>query len=340
MLSRRYASHLLQSAVAGALCLASALSAAAKAHAEPLAKAGRYADMIFLTVDKSSLRAELKTWPESPAQATTLRTFRIAIGKAEGDKEVEGDNRTPEGIYFAQTHIDGQSLPDKYGRMAIPLDFPNPIDQVSGKTGHGIWLHGVDRDQRVEEAKVTEGCVAFYNSDIARLSAWLKSHQGVVVIAKDARQINAPKDVEAVRQKTQDWMAAWVDRKVDDYTSYYAPDFRYEGRSLKGYKEYKRRVFSTYKVMDLSFDNLRVLTHPKYAVAFFNQDFRGDGRFSSIGRKVLYWERTKSGEWKIKREVFENRRFEFVTFTDAELALLSDQASSISSDKDKKAPSL
>jgi murein L,D-transpeptidase YafK len=299
-----------------------------------------HSDMIMLTVDKSTLHAELKTWPEDPAKATTLKTFRIAIGKAEGDKEHEGDNKTPEGIYFALSHIDGSALPVRYGRKAIPIDFPNPMDRADGKTGHGIWLHGVERDTRVDEAKVTEGCVAFYNADINSLANWLKDYQGVVVIAKDVSRINSEKDLTEVKKRTQDWMAAWSTRHIDDYVSFYAPDFRFEKMNFEAYRDYKKRVFGSYKVMNVSFDNIRVVTHPKYAVSFFNQDFHGDKRFTSIGRKALYWEKDKSGQWMIKREVFENRRFEFMTFTDAELALLSDSGSGISSDKEKKAPNL
>lgn len=301
-----------------------------------------HSDMFVLTVDKSSLNADLKTWPEDPAKSTKLRSFRIAVGKAEGDKEHEGDNRTPEGIYFAQSHIDGNTLPDKYGTLAIPIDFPNPIDQVLGKTGHGIWLHGVDRDQRVEEAKVTEGCVAFYNSDIAQLSNWLKSYQGLVVIAKDVAMVNRPQDLMDVKQVTLDWIAAWAERKVDSYIGFYAPDFRFESHNLKSYEEYKRRVFAGYRKMVVNYDGLRVVTHPKYAVSFFNQDFRGDNRFESIGRKILYWERTSDAKWRIKREVFQNRRFEQVSFTDAELASLSSTASgsnNVTSEKDSKGSS-
>ncbi len=299
-----------------------------------------YSDFIMLTVDKANLRAELKTWPDEPAKASMLRSFKIAVGKAEGDKLKEGDNRTPEGIYFAQTHINGGALPEKYGSVAIPIDFPNPIDLVEKKTGHGIWLHGVDREQRIEEAKVTEGCVAFYNSDIARLSSWLKSHQGIVVIAGDAKQVNVQKDIDEVRKVTQNWMSSWQNRDVDGYTANYATDFRFEKHDYTSYVEYKKRVFASYKTMSVKFDSFRVITHPKYAVAFFNQDFQGDNRFSSVGRKILYWERQEGGGWKIKREVFENRRFEFVKFTDAERALLSDTASSMSSDGDKKSPNL
>ncbi len=297
-------------------------------------------DMMLLMVDKGSLEAKLMTWPADPTAARLLRSFRIAIGKGEGDKEREGDNRTPEGVYFAQSHINGSTLPNKYGPRAIPIDFPNPIDQISGKTGHGIWLHGVERDSRIEEAKVTEGCVAFYNADIDRLSAWLRSHQGVVVIAGDTGAVNAQPDVDRVRERTVAWMNAWADRKIDDYMSFYAPDFRFASYDLKSYAAYKGRVFNSYKVMSVTYDNLRVVTHPKYAVSFFNQDFQGDRHFSSIGRKILYWEKGADGDWHIKREVFENRRFESVTFTESELALLSADVSGNSTEKDQKTPNL
>lgn len=301
---------------------------------------GLSTDMILLSVDKASLKARLMTWPENAKQAADLKVFRIAIGKNDGDKQHEGDNKTPEGIYFAQTHIPGGALPDKYGARAIPIDFPNPIDQISGKTGHGIWLHGVDREARIEEAKVTEGCVAFYNQDIDQLSSWLKSHQGVVVIAQDTNQVNRPLDVEEVQSQTKAWMHDWAARDIARYIGHYAEDFRYNRYDLAAYRDYKARVFSGYGVMQVRYDGLRVVTHPKYAVSFFNQDFRGDDRFVSIGRKVLYWERTAAG-WRIKREVFENRRFEGVTFDHKQRALLSASGSDMSSEgKEKKDPRL
>ncbi|MBM4252086.1 MAG: hypothetical protein FJ146_08955 [Deltaproteobacteria bacterium] len=300
---------------------------------------GRHTDMIILTVDKKALQAELKTWPQDPQSSSLLKRFRIAIGKAEGDKQQEGDNRTPEGIYFAQSHIVDEKLPIKYGRKAIPIDFPNPIDRASGKTGHGIWLHGVEHDGRVDEAKVTEGCVAFYNADISSLANWLKGYQGVVVIAKDVNDVNKSEDLQTVEKLTRGWMQAWADRKIDDYVKFYRTDFRFGKMDLAGYADFKRRVFDSYRNMKVSFDNLRVVTHPKYAVAFFNQDFHGDQRFTSIGRKALYWERNDNGGWAIRREVFENRRFEFMTFTDAELALLS-AAVPGTVHQEKKTPSL
>lgn len=302
--------------------------------------ATNYTDFIVLLVNKSALTAELRTWPEYFADSKLLKSFKIAIGKAEGDKEFEGDNRTPEGVYFAQLHINGKTLPQKYGTMAIPIDFPNPIDQLKGKTGHGIWLHGVDRDARIEEAKVTEGCVAFYNQDIANLSSWLRSHQGVVVIAEDNKEVNQVADLDLIKKQTLEWMQAWADRDVDTYTSFFSPGFSSGSMNFSQYKDYKKRVFTSYKKMTVSYDHLRVISHSKYAVSFFNQDFRGDNRFVSNGRKVLYWDRMEDGSWKIVREVFENRRFEFVTFTDQEVALLGDKSTANIPAKEKKNPNL
>ena len=174
-------------------------------------------DIIFLHVDKASLRAELRTWPESYQSSQQLMTFKIAIGKAEGDKQVEGDNKTPEGIYFAQQLIDGRTLPAKYGPFAIPINFPNAVDRSNGKTGYGIWLHGVEKDARIEEAKVTEGCVAFYNADIESLAKWLKPQQTVIVISDGRDKANQPEDVEKVTLLTNNWQKSWSERNISSY---------------------------------------------------------------------------------------------------------------------------
>lgn len=29
----------------------------------------------------------------------------------------------------------------EYGGIAYTLNYPNPVDKLRGKTGHGIWIH-------------------------------------------------------------------------------------------------------------------------------------------------------------------------------------------------------
>ncbi len=283
-------------------------------------------EMIVLSVGKTQLRAELKTLPENGAEPKPLRSFKIAIGKVDGDKEREGDNKTPEGIYFTVGKIDSKQLPpEKYGPLALPLNFPNPMDQIQGKTGYGIWLHGVGH-RNIEDANVTQGCVAFPNDEIASLVSWLKPSHGVVVIAKDLSEVNRSSDVGELYKTSQDWVTAWATRDLDKYVSYYADDFENNGKKLKAYKTYKQAVFKSYKEMTVRMSNVRIVTHPKYALVMMNQDFKGDKRFVSDGRKMLYWRRNEAGQWKIVRELFDNFLMNPVQFSTDDVAGLKQGA--------------
>ncbi len=277
-------------------------------------------EMVFLLVDKAKLTADLMTMPEDNQQAERLFSFKIAIGKEEGDKQKVGDNRTPEGIYFSQRILNARKLGRKYGPYAIPIDFPNPLDRFLGKTGYGIWLHGVEADRRIEAAKVTEGCVAFYNADIQSLTQWLVPDQSVVVIAKDGSQVNRPENVAKVRQLTQEWIDSWAKRDIDHYISLYHDSFKADGKDKQAYYDYKKRVFNKYKNMDLAMNNIRVFTHERYAVAVMNQDFNGDNQYRSYGRKILYWQMTGDDQWKLFHEEFNDKPLQFVNLSREKIA--------------------
>ena len=261
-------------------------------------------ELVWLSVNKDQLRATLYKLPAFPKEPVMLQSFRIAIGKEKGDKVRQGDNRTPEGIYFTLSHIPEQSLlTKKYGRLAVPLDFPNLFDRMQGKTGYGIWLHGAGDDNRIAAENVTEGCVAFYNDEIVKLKNWLVPQQGVVVISPDGKNVNAKEDVKAVGELTEHWLHNWGKRDLKHYIGFYSSHFEHEGKTKHAYEKYKARVFRSYKKMDVKTSTLRVLTHPKYAVSMMNQSFHGDHHFKSEGRKVLYWQK-EHGTWKIIRETF------------------------------------
>ncbi len=276
-------------------------------------------ELVWLSIEKDSLRATLYTLPLFPKEPHALQSFRIAIGKEKGDKLRRGDNRTPEGIYFTLSHVPEQSLYiKKYGRVAVPLDFPNLIDQMEGKTGSGIWLHGAGDDNRIAAENVTEGCVAFYNDEIVKLKNWLVPQQGIVVISKDAKQINDPQDLKEVFELTSQWIDSWSKRDLARYIDFYSNKFEQKGKSKKAYENYKSRVFKSYKNISLKTRTLRVLSHPKYAIAIMNQSFHGDKRFKSDGRKVLYWQK-EGGHWKILRETFAKTSLNKLSFSEPKL---------------------
>lgn len=280
-------------------------------NAEPNAS-GR--GFLLLVVDKTNLRAELKTWPVDPLASRVLFSFRVAIGKVSGDKAFQGDKKTPEGIYLTHEVIDGSRLPAKYGPLAIPLNFPNPIDLIHRKTGYGIWLHGVEQDSRVEAANVTDGCVAFYNADIERLGKWLVPQQAIVMINDSNEGTNDLQQIERVRQNTTAWYTAWQNRDLDKFMAFYDQDFRHKKYSREGYRQYKQRVFKLYKDMAVNHGGIRVFVHQKYALTLMDQDFTGDS-YVSAGRKFLYWRKHDDGEWRIQHESFDDLRVEPTEFS-------------------------
>ena len=263
-------------------------------------------EALLIVVDKKNLVAKLKTWPPNGTPSINLGTFRVATGKVEGDKQVEGDNKTPEGIYFSQSIINGNTLPAKYGPFAIPLNFPNPIDLMEKKTGYGIWLHGVKDNTRIEQSKITEGCIAFYNQDIDLLSELLSPRQSMIMITNDILSINNRHHINAIANQHNKWLSSWQDRDIDTYISLYDDGFSYKRMNKSGYKRHKARIFSSYNQIHLEQRDTRIIVHNKYGLSISNQFFRGDKRYKSQGRKHLYWRLSTNNQWRIIVEDFKD----------------------------------
>lgn len=281
--------------------------------------------MFYVNIVKNKNVAELRTWEENPEESKVVSRFQVAFGKSEGDKVKQGDNKTPEGIYFSRNHIKSGLPKEKYGPYAIPVDFPNPIDKMEGKTGYGIWLHGAGDDDRIVKRNVTEGCVAFYNEDILKVKNWVRPYQAAVVISNDNSNVNKKEDIASVRSNLDVWAKSWAAKDLDGYISFYHRDFMDGRKNLSSYSRYKSRVFDSYLKMNVELSKVKVLVHEKYAVTAFNQYFNGDNRYIAKGSKILYW--LKVGEdWKIAREVFSNREFQAISFNRESIAsLISNQ---------------
>ena len=100
----------------------------------------------FVVVSKK----DKKLWLQSLKDpATTLLEFPIVSGLNHGDKQIQGDQKTPEGIYFVTHQLPQERLRKVHGAYAFNLDYPNLLDLREKKTGGGIWIHGVEYEDRV-----------------------------------------------------------------------------------------------------------------------------------------------------------------------------------------------
>ena len=144
----------------------------------------------------------------SPPKLKLLGDFYISVGLSGIEKSVEGDKRTPLGVYYITSTLNPDSLPDLYGVGALPINYPNPLDQQRGKTGSGIWLHGTPREQFVRAPQASDGCVVLSNPDLERLLATVQIRTTPVVIAAELQWVQ-PETQEADRRAFAATLEAW-----------------------------------------------------------------------------------------------------------------------------------
>jgi hypothetical protein len=106
----------------------------------------------------------------------------VTVGQQGIGKEREGDRKTPLGVYRIQSEIPGTKLIDFYGPLALPLDYPNPMDRARAKTGSGIWVHGVPSDRYARPPLASDGCVVLANEDLLALRKYAKPGRTTVVV--------------------------------------------------------------------------------------------------------------------------------------------------------------
>ncbi len=149
--------------------------------------------------------------PGEPANMVLTKDAYMSVGKEGVEKFVEGDNRTPLGVYFVTSLLPGSELPDLYGNGALPLNYPNALDILRKKTGSGIWLHGTPTEQYARAPLASEGCVVLSNPDISQLLEEAYIKETPVVIAQSLTWVSAPSISSELALKPE--TASAVDQK-------------------------------------------------------------------------------------------------------------------------------
>ena len=114
-----------------------------------------------------------------------FRSFDIALGLSPiGDKEQEGDFRTPEGVY----RLDMRN-PDSEYFLSIRISYPDLRDRNEARSkgldpGGAIMIHGQPNEPTYSEAYYrtqdwTNGCIAVSNSDM--IDIWLMTDHNTLI---------------------------------------------------------------------------------------------------------------------------------------------------------------
>lgn len=230
-----------------------------------------------------------------------IADYYVSVGKSGVEKTIEGDSRTPLGVYFIVKQLRPGELHPFYGSGALPINYPNKLDLQRGKTGGGIWLHGTPRRQYARAPLATDGCIVLANPDLETIFRTVAPVSTPVLIA--ARLDWVPTDrLQAARQPFEEVLAAWRSAKesgdLDRLLDFYAPDFRNNDRTLTDWKPRLRQEINQAAGRPISLKNLSLLRWQDEAetmVVTFDE-VQGNRRAGPVKRQ--YWMRQGNG-WKI-----------------------------------------
>jgi murein L,D-transpeptidase YafK len=232
--------------------------------------------------------------------------YYSTLGKYGIEKAREGDKKTPIGVYNVTSKIPGSKLPDLYGWGAFPINYPNAWDRRLGKTGFGIWLHGVPSDNYARAPWASDGCVALANPDIEGLGNRVQVGVTPVIIAESVDWVTPQAwraERDAFARQLEAWRADWENLDTDRYLAHYARDFRSNGLNLAAWQKHKRRVNSGKSWIKVSLDNVSIFRSPgkrDLVAVRFDQDYRSSN-YKRRARKQQYWV-MEDGRWKIAYE--------------------------------------
>ncbi len=233
-----------------------------------------------------------------------LESHPISIGKQGYGKEVEGDQRTPMGVYTITSFLPDDELVDKYGSGAFPLDYPNVIDRLADRTGYGIWLHGLPKGVDSRPKLDSDGCVVIANQTLESLSRYIEIGKTKMILSESLDWVT-PSAVNPIRQnieaRIENWRNAWSSIDNDSYLDFYSKEFTNFDQNYQNWETYKRRIHEAKSWIEVDVANLDLIRYPQQdnlVLAEFFQTYKSSN-FSAQGLKQQLWKREADGVWRI-----------------------------------------
>ena len=142
-----------------------------------------------IAVDTS--RSRLYLFENSEHGMRLVSDHYATVGKQGVDKTIEGDQRTPLGVYFVSDRVGKDSLGETFGAGAMQLNYPNQFDKLHGRTGSGIYVHGVPFTTYSRPPKDSDGCVTLANDELVKLMNTVPVHDTPVIITRKIHWVSA-----------------------------------------------------------------------------------------------------------------------------------------------------
>lgn len=251
--------------------------------------------------------ARMRRFDRSPAGIVSGRETYMSIGENGAGKLRAWDKKTPLGIYFVVDQLDTSRLHDKYGITAFPLDYPNTLDRLAGRTGDGIWIHGVQQNGGQRPPRDTDGCLALPNEDLGALAPSLVPNTTPVIVTKTlAWRDNANRValVQVIRDAVEQWELSQESGNAERYFALYATDFEYRGLDRDEWASLRGQILARTARPKIDIDDLLLLADPVVDgiyLARFRHSVTTDDH-TTVTTKRLYWRQQDDGTLRIIAE--------------------------------------
>lgn len=252
-----------------------------------------------IAVDAS--RSRLYLFENGPQGLQLVADHYASIGKLGAEKSVQGDQRTPIGVYYITSRLEGGQLTDFYGVGALPLNYPNEYDRRLGRTGSGIWLHGVPSENYARSPQSTDGCVALANPELKTIMDRVQPRSTPVVISRSLDWVE-PRELEDHRRSLRNLMEGWrVARSSGDINrlmAFYSPQFASGSKDLQQWRQVLEREATVQRGRTVQLKDVAILgwrDRSDVLVVTFGELNKGE-RTGSVKRQ--YWGK-EDGLWKI-----------------------------------------
>lgn len=224
-------------------------------------------------------------------------TYPCTTGQVEGAKQAVNDLRTPEGVYFVEYKINSGLDFKEYGGIAYTLNYPNPVDKLRGKTGHGIWIHS-----KGFGLVPTRGCIAIGLKEIEEVGPLLTPGTAVLLAGQVPTESIPLRDdgtARHLRGRMDQWTRAWAGRSLR-FFDFYDPEAYSKSmpESFSAFRANKERLFKRFSWLNIFNREVHVMEGPGYWVTWAEQFYRAPN-LSTEGIRRLYWQRGKNNQFHI-----------------------------------------
>jgi len=185
----------------------------------------------------------------------------VFIGKKEGDKYKEGDMRTPIGAYSLTKKL--TMVDPFYGPLAFVTNYPNLYDRTQGKTGHGIWIHGLPLNPNQKRDSFTKGCIALDNINIKYIDKTIDIKQTALLINHSDIRLTTKDEIASILSEIFKWRYQWQQNNIEQYLSFYSKEFKNSHhKNFNSFKHYKEKIFARGEKKDIKFFDINIIPYP------------------------------------------------------------------------------